>query len=836
MNLFKNKWLLVVFVLFFYSCNNKGFKVDYNFNKINNRVWVGEDFWSVPLEDWRVNNGRVECLSDVKQATLTVLSYSLNQNKSSFKISVKMGLLQKGKQPGSAGIVMGSKDDTDSDFRAAIYFGKGINIGVNTKGYAFINESTTDLKEAFDYSNFKLQIIGSPAEKGYTVTLKVLDYENTIQAELQSHINGDISGIIQLVNNFETEKSKGKGSKFWFDDLELIGEKINHTADNKFGPILWAMHTLSDKTLKLTAQFPPISKKDNQIAELHIQKQGSDWEKITTERIDTSARCASFKVKNWDDTANCNYKIVYPYYDVHGNPKVEEYQGVIKKDPVDKPLAMGALTCQFYTGFPYTPIRKKLELKKPDILYFSGDQIYEVNGGYNIKRHPEGKANNSYLGKWYMFGWVFRDLMRNTPTICTPDDHDIFQGNLWGGGGKLKNDNTRGTHDHVGFDQSIRTINMVNRTQCSHLPDPYDATPIANGMSVWYTQLKYGRVSFAITTDRVFKSGPDEVANWDGRLEQIKDPKITPSDLDKPGLQLMGERQELFLKNWVKDWNGIDMKVLLSQTVLANATTHYGKFNKTLYGDMDSGGWPKKARDETIKIVRKGFAFHIAGDQHLPSLLQYGIDDYGDSGWGFCTPAISICYSRWFRPDDLGVKPKNRPKHGLPNTGDYTDFFGNYNRVYAVGYPGNYVKDSNRYKFENNKTSGFGFLNFNQKTRDITIESWKMLGNDNPEDMDQHYGWPRTINQLDNYGRKSVAWLPTIVVNGKPNPVLQIINQDNNELEYILRINGNKFDSKVFSKSLYTIKIGYPEMDFWKEIKDIKPITEKGHSWLRLDL
>ncbi len=41
----------------------------------------------------------------------------------------------------------------------------------------------------------------------------------------------------------------------------------------------------------------------------------------------------------------------------------------------------------------------------------------------------------NYLGKWYMFGWAFGDLMRDIPAICTPDDHDVFQGNLWGGQG-----------------------------------------------------------------------------------------------------------------------------------------------------------------------------------------------------------------------------------------------------------------------------------------------------------------------------------------------------------------------------------------------------------------
>jgi alkaline phosphatase D len=41
-----------------------------------------------------------------------------------------------------------------------------------------------------------------------------------------------------------------------------------------------------------------------------------------------------------------------------------------------------------------------------------------------------------------------------------------------------------------------------------------------------------------------------------------------------------------------------------------------------------------------------------------------------------------------------------------------------------------------------------------------------------------HSGWPHTINQLDNYGRKAVAWLPTLKIEGEPNPIIEIINQE----------------------------------------------------------
>jgi hypothetical protein len=51
-----------------------------------------------------------------------------------------------------------------------------------------------------------------------------------------------------------------------------------------------------------------------------------------------------------------------------------------------------------------------------------------------------------------------------------------------------------------------------------------------------------------------------------------------------------------FLDSWINNWSGSSMKVLLSQTLFANVGTHHGDDKMFLYGDMDSGAWPKKKR------------------------------------------------------------------------------------------------------------------------------------------------------------------------------------------------------------------------------------------------
>ena len=61
-----------------------------------------------------------------------------------------------------------------------------------------------------------------------------------------------------------------------------------------------------------------------------------------------------------------------------------------------------------------------LRAQDPDVLFFGGDQHY---------RHTEHTAG------WIEFGLQFRDIIRDRPTVCIPDDHDVGHGNLWGEAG-----------------------------------------------------------------------------------------------------------------------------------------------------------------------------------------------------------------------------------------------------------------------------------------------------------------------------------------------------------------------------------------------------------------
>jgi hypothetical protein len=242
------------------------------------------------------------------------------------------------------------------------------------------------------------------------------------------------------------------------------------------------------------------------------------------------------------------------------------------------------------------------------------------------------------------------------------------------------------------------------------------------------------------------------VATWPGRADHVKDNSLDTKTLDKAGLELLGARQEAFLKAWSADWRGHTMKVVLSQTVFAAVATHHGNYNGYLRADLDSGAWPQTPRNNAIRIMRESMALHINGDQHLTTLCQYGVEKQRDSNWSFCTPAIAVGYPRWWRADEMQFAHANRPAHNLADTGEYNDGFGNKVYVYAVGNP-EVGKAPNRYRLAHQKGSGFGFVTIDTVAKTYYIQSFRFLidaTDGKPEN--QFPGWPVTIHQAENKG------------------------------------------------------------------------------------
>jgi hypothetical protein len=338
---------------------------------------------------------------------------------------------------------------------------------------------------------------------------------------------------------------------------------------------------------------------------------------------------------------------------------------------------------------------------------------------------------------------------------------------------------------------------MVQRAQTSHLPDPYDPTPIGQGIAVYYTSLNVGGIGFAIVEDRKFKTGPAGLIPPQGpRPDHITDPDYDRQSVDVPEARLLGDRQLAFLDTWGQDWRDTEMKAVLSQTIFAGGAHIHGKHDQRLLADLDSNGWPQSGRARALREIRRFFGFHIAGDQHLATVIHHGINTWEDAGYSFGVPSIVNYYGRWWWP--LEPPLDHDPANPLPFTGRYLDGFGNKLTMYAYANP----------TPQNHNAAGYGLVRFRKSTREIAVECWPRHVDVRKSDAKQHPGWPITIGQEDNYGRSALAWLPTLEIKGEPNPVVQVIDEYLGEVVYTLRVNGTSYRPKVFKEGSYTIRVG----------------------------
>lgn len=561
--------------------------------------------------------------------------------------------------------------------------------------------------------------------------------------------------------------------------------------------VAFALYTHDRGILKLTAQLFPLKPAESKQVTLEFENEQGEWETAATENVFELGWSAHFRINDWDNSKNRRYRIR------HGDQA--SFEGLIRKDPLDKnEIVVGNLSCNSSrTPGPRPQLIENLKQIDPDLLFFAGDQ------SYHHKEHTYG---------WLEFGIQFREVLKDRPVITIPDDHDVGQANIWGENG-IRAKTPQGPSG--GYFYPPGYVNMVQRCQTWHLPDSFDSTPIERGISVYYTNLRVGGIDFAIIEDRKFKSGPEgKIPKMGPRPDHINDPSYNRKAIDLPGLKLLGDRQLRFLNQWSQDWTGAQMKCLLSQTAFCGAVHLHGSEDNRLLADLDCNGWPQTGRNKALKEIRRAWAPHLCGDQHLAVVVKHGIENYRDGPYGFTSPAIvNTIYGRWWWPAD--EQPGANPVVDSPLswTGDYFDGLGNRISMLAYANP----PDRND---ERQRGDGFGVVRFNKSKRTITFECWPRFAEVKDGDRAQCAGWPITINYRDNDGRQPTGWLPELVFAEQERPVIQVIENASGEVLYTVRSASNRFYAPTYSEGPHTVQVGRDKPNL-KVLEGLVP-GEKG--------
>ena len=742
-----------------------------------NRPWTGPEIWANPAEDWVVRSGRAENTFPGGNRNLALLTAELTKEAEPFTIRCRIDQVSTvSPMPGFVGIQVGITAPS-GDFREAAILGSGIFAGVKTDGTLFIHKQDGGGKKLpLPLQSVTLELKGEPAaDSTYKLVLSAMDSSGQLLETMTAPVHASwLTGLVAFTTSTQpvpdadvtaprppqgapvSAQTRGGTLRMAFDRLLVTGNKVAHHPERAFGPILWVTQAPSnDGSVRLLVQAAPFARSEKHDVSLEI-----DGRAFQTVALDPASRTARFVVRRQ------NLTVQHAYVVRLGDCA---FKGTIRPIPGGRPATVAALSCNDATGFPHNLLVSNVMAQKPDLIAFLGDQIYEGVGGYGhvVDQALNDRAVVSYLRKYAMHGWIWREVLRDLPSITIPDDHDVFHGNLWGNGGK-KADVTKGyaasAQDSGGYKMSPEFVNVVHLTQTGNLPIPADPNPCDNQISVYFTQWQYGPLDMAIVADRQFKSAPRDLLP-DAKIENgwPKNPVCytePPSDVAEA--DLLGGRQEAFLRRWAsKPDSETPVRLVISQTPWAAPQTlpaavrsdsdvpsmknlKPGEYppDDEPKPDFDTNGWPQGKRALALDLVRKAGALHVTGDQHLGSTGQYGLKAFRDGPWWVSTPATANLWPRRWMPAAKGANA--RP--GDPReTGDFTDGFGNKITIAAVANPYDIDREPARLY---DRAVGYCILTCDPSSGRVTIANWPYWaapGNPDPDNR-PYPGWPITIN------------------------------------------------------------------------------------------
>ena len=798
--------------------------------------WAGPEYWGNRLQDWSVRGGQLVCGVHARDRTLHCLTHTVSRP----EFTTAVDVIRFGSGPGVdatsvAGFRLGLKGRVE-DVRSAAVHGVGLDVGVDGAG-AFLIGDRRSAPALQGRDRVLLEVTVIPVGEDARVSLVARPHVGgpELATFVRDVASSELLGNCALLSHVDPG---GSGTGAVFDRWILSGPGLVANQDAAFGPIMFAQYTLHRGILKLTAQLAPIEEIPGLRCRLDVRMSSGSWTTVDAASIDPLSRTARFRVEGWDAGSAAEYRLRLEV-PLGSGPRSFTYHGTIAAEPgAMEPLKAAVFSCNADHGFPDGEVVEHVLAHRPDLALFLGDQFYEGSGGFGIQTDSVEVATLDMLHKWYMFGWSYRDLFRHVPVAFIPDDHDVYHGNVWGEGGRhAPTENGWGAvaQDQGGYKMPAEWVNAVQVTQTSHLPDPYDPTPVEQGIDVYYTRWDYGGVSFAILEDRKFKSAPANVLPAEARVLNgwIQNPDFDVRDhRDPPNAELLGRRQMAFLEEWAEDWSGATyMKVALSQTNFAAVHTipqdamsgavlpslpmprpgQYVEGDK-LAADMDSNGWPAAHRDEALRILRRCAAFHIAGDQHLATIVRHGLDDFGDAGFSFTGPALNnIWPRRWWPPHGLRKAPLE--KGGPQYTGDYFDAFGNRVTVHASANPRATGLEP---AILRDRVTGYGIVTFDKAEERIKLECWPRQVDPKGPGAQQYDGWPMTVPRDSGDGRRPAGTLPTVRVRGVEDPVVEV-RSASGALIYARRIRGTEFTPPVFEAAPHVVRVGDTLRGRWLE-------------------
>lgn len=696
----------------------------------NKGRWTGRAWWANPLFDWKcLGNRRVQAPA-AKNRALSLLPFEITVQGSSFtiqtvvKFSKSSNRIPSVANSVSAGFGLGRRGPFNDYRSAAVYARSQLRAVINSKGKLLMGNKYSSKSLSSIFVPTKLTLKGTRL-KNNSVSVSLTAQQAKKKVSVTHVVSlSKVTGVFALITEGPAKDAEETARvNVIFEDFSITGSMLKRYNGRMFGAVMWSQYTVSKKTLRLQAQLAPIDKPMRVQLLIRSTKNG----KPIHSRVswsDKLSRTVRFTVGKLDTSRHWWYDV-----QLHINGQLHSWSGVIQMEPpLRLPFKIAVFSCDNGYLFPLQSVVTQVSTQKPHMLYFAGDQIYSDTAGFSFEQFAKTEvAMIDFLRRWYLFGWTWRKLLRNAPSVIIPDDHDVYQGNLWGAGGRAIKEPKQKYWETGGYVMPGRWVTAVEQCHVGHLPPPRASFRTPLGLSPYFTSLLYAGLSMAVLEDRKFKSAPLEFPKSEKKLAD--------------GGSLLGYKQEAFLSKWVKEWHGASMKIAFSQTIFCDAATHTGETLRRHNFAYDSGGWPSEARNRAVKLLGKGNVLSLHGDQHLGILLRQGVDRHDDANVAFMVPGTANGYPRAWWPGVQNIFTAGKSSY----TGRFVDDIGHPITVLAVGNPEpkSLFLDTSKIspmQYGRVKGSGYGLVVINRETKSAVFNLYRV-----GKAFDQFKGFPKKV-------------------------------------------------------------------------------------------
>ncbi len=292
------------------------------------RYWVGPQFLSVSVLDWKIDSGRLVCVKPGGSKGVVLLTKKIDSPLEGFEISFEGGMLgTRGDNKERIGIMLGL--DKPEDDKAD--FSKGVFAGVSADGLLSLAGKRSRMKKPLAVNEKMIfDIEGVPGENGkLRLILRVRNEEgNNELGEIPVEINPDrITGLTALF--FQSKAGQSYGEFAWFESLEITGEGVSTYPENVRGPILTVENSVQNDTINMVIVLAPLIQDSSNRVVLQARDEG-EWTTIAKSSIPDN-NVVTF-ILNKRNSLFQSYRVYTHYIDRYGSIKYSYVNGEIDKE------------------------------------------------------------------------------------------------------------------------------------------------------------------------------------------------------------------------------------------------------------------------------------------------------------------------------------------------------------------------------------------------------------------------------------------------------------------------------------------------------------------------